>query len=328
MMRLILLVFALLSINAYGDAYEFGEGVNIPNTPIYIGGYATLDYVQRADDYKRFRVDELGLMAYGGHERFSFMAALEMKESYVHEWDLQEEISTTDKVSVERLYIDYEVSDAIKIRAGKFNTPAGYWNMEPINILRDTSSVPYSTYLLYPRYTTGLEFHYADSFSSNTEYAMIVQETQGLDDYYNNIEVDRHYLAGVEHFFSDAFKMKANVGYFETYNDEPYLYTLLALSYESENFDILSELGNRRDSKTYTVPYSFYLQGTWHINEANGLVARFETYAIDEGAQRDENINVLGYVYRPDFPFTFKIEYRDHSYRNENQIRSSVSLMF
>lgn len=327
-MRLLLLILTFLTINIFAQDYEFGEGYNIPQTPVYIGGYATLDYVQRADDYKRFRVDELALLSYGSYERFSFMASVEMKESYFQEWGLEDNITTNDRVAIERLYGDYMISDAFKVRAGKFNTPAGYWNMEPINIFRDTSSIPYSTYLLYPRYATGLEFHYADSFSSNTEYSLVVQETEGLDDYYNNIEVDRHYLLGAEHFFSDTFKMKANVGYFETYDSEPYLYTLLSLSYEGDNFDILSELGNRRNSEEYTVPYSFYLQGTWHVNETHHVVARFETYKIDEGALRDENINVLGYVYRPNFPLTFKIEYRDHSYVNENQIRSSVSVMF
>ncbi len=327
-MRLLSLLLLLLSLNAIAEEYQFGEGINIPNTPVYVGGYATLDYVTRADDYNRFRIDELALLSYGNFDRFSYMFEVEMKESYVKEWGLEEGVVTDDRVSLERLYLDYTINDTLKLRAGKFNTPAGYWNMEPINVLRDTSSIPYTSFILFPRYSTGLELNYSNRLYSDTEYSLMIQENRDIDDHYNNISVDRHYLASVEHFFSDAFKMKANLGHFRTFDGEPYFYGLLALSYEHEAFKILSEFGSRKDSEEFTVPYSFYLQGSWHIYENHDLVGRVETYKIDEGAFREEVIGVLGYVYRPTSPFTFKIEYRDHTYVNENQIRSSVSVMF
>lgn len=327
-MRFILFVLLLLEFISSAQEYQMGEGYNIPKTPIYIGGYGTLDYVSRVDGYNRFRVDELALLSYGMYDRFSYMASVDMKESYVKEWGTDNSVVTDDRVSLERLYLDYNINDTLRLRVGKFNTPAGYWNMEPINILRETSSVPYTSYILFPRYSTGAEIKYSNRLYSDTEYSLQVQENQDLDDYYNNISVNRHYLLGAEHFFNDDFKMKGNLGYFTSLANKAYYYALLALSYESQDYKIMSEFGSRKSSDRFTVPYSFYLQGAWHLSDEHDLVGRVETYKIDEGANREEFIEVLGYTYRPTIPFTFKVEYRHHSYINENQIRTSISVMF
>jgi len=327
-MRIFLSILLLLQLSIHADDYNFGKGFNVPNTPIYIGGYLTLDYISRADDYKRFRVDELALLSYGTYNKFSFLAEAGFEESFIKEWGTEASTKTDNTFTLSRLYVDYKINDTLQVRAGKFNTPAGYWNMEPINILRETSSIPWSTYLIYPRYSTGLEFNYANRLYSDTTYSLVIQETKDLDDRYNNISVQKHYLISIEHFFENNLKIKANLGYFETLDSHPYYYALAALSYEAEDYDILSEFASRKDSNKFTVPYSFYLQGTWHLIENHDLVTRVETYKVDEGAFREEVLGILGYTYRPELPFTFKVEYRARTYSNENQIRTSFSLMF
>lgn len=332
--KIVLLIVFTFNI-VLAQEYELGEGYNIPNTPVYLGGYTTIDYAHRKDGYKRLRLDELALLSYGAYDRFSYMASIGLKEGYVQHWDTQNSRTTNTKLNIERLYIDYQYNDTLQVRLGKYNTPVGYWNMEPINVMQDTTSIPYSSYLIFPRYSTGVQFHYANEFQSNTSYTLGLQQTKDLDDKYNNITVDSHYLLGVEQNFGMDLHLKGNVGYFNGYDYSlnqyrKFLYSMISLKYEGEQFDLLGELGNRYDAtkKLTTVPYALYLQGAYHITPKHGVVYRFETYKIDEGASRDEYINVLGYVYRPTFPFTFKIEYRDHSYQNETQIQSSVSMMF
>ena len=205
-MRLFFLILLFLNINLAADEYNFGEGINIPHTPIYVGGYGTLDYVSRADNYNRFRVDELSILSYGSNDRFSYMADFGLRDSYIKEWGSDDSSTTDSTISIERLYIDYQVNDSIRVRAGKFNTPAGYWNMEPINIFRETSSIPYTAFLVFPRFTSGLEVKYANSLYSDTEYSVVIQHNEDLDDTYNNIAIDKHYLASIEHFFSDSLK--------------------------------------------------------------------------------------------------------------------------
>lgn len=321
-------LFFLITTILSAKEYQLGEGYNIPSTPVYVGGYATVDYLQRQDNYNRFRIDELALMSYAKVDTIGYMADIQMKESYVKEWGKRDTQKSSSDINVERLYLDYTLTDVINLRIGKYNTPAGYWNMEPIAIFQATASQPYLPFVLYPNYTTAMLFSYANRLYSDTEYTLSVQENRDLDDEYNNFSVESHYLFGVEQTFDDRLHVKLNIGYFRTVDDLEFYYQLLALKYEGERFDITSEFGRRETTYSTPVPYSFYLEGLYHLDEKNDIVSRFESYKIDEGASREENIGIVGYRYKPLAPLIFKIEYRLHTYKNESQIRSSLSVMF
>lgn len=324
----IFLILLLAIVSLSSREYQLGEGYNIPSTPLYIGGYATLDYLQRQDNYNRFRVDELALLSYAQVDNLGYMADIQMKESYIKEWGKRESDYSSDEVSIERLYLNYTLNDVITLRLGKYNTPVGYWNMEPIAIFQASSSQPYLPFLLYPNYATALEISYANPLYSDTTYTLSLQENRDLDERYNNFEVQSHYLVGFEHGFSENLHVKINLGYFRTIDALEFYYQLLALKYESDTFEITAELGRRTSIYTTPVPYSFYLQGVYNIDEKSGIVSRFESYKVDEGAFRQERLGVLGYRFEPIAPLTFKIEYRLHSYKNESQIRTSLSVMF
>lgn len=323
-----IIIFFLLLTPLFSQKYELGEGYNIPTTPIYIGGYATLDYIKRHDNYNRFRVDELALLSYASLNKFSYLADIQMKESYVSEWGKVEREKKDNTVNIERAYIDYRASDTLTLRAGKYNTPAGYWNMEPINLLRDTSSNPFLSYILYPRYSTGLSLQYANPLYSNTSYSLMIQESEDLDDGYNNISVNRHYLASIEHSVNDSLHVKFNLGHFRTTTNIAYYYGLLALMYEQESYKISAEFGSRANEYRFSVPYSLYIQGVYHLKENHDIVGRYENYSIDEGARREEQLGIIGYTYRPITSITLKVEYQLRSYLNESRIRSSISIMF
>ena len=327
-MSRILLISLLLFTQLFSEEYELGQGVKIPYLPLYIGGYATVDYLQREDDYKRLRVDEVALIGYGNIDRFSYLAEFEMKESYVKEWDKIEREEHSNRVSIERLYVDYAITDTFDIRAGKFNTPVGYWSQEPINVLRDSASNPYLAFIVYPRYTTGLQLNYADTLHDDTAYTLTLQENNDLDDWYNNISVNRHYSGGVEHFLDDALSIKANIGHFRTTDDKEFFYGLAAVQYEQQRYKVSAEFGARRGEEQWNVPYALYLQGVWHVKERHDLIGRFEHYKIDEGAVRDEQIGIFGYTYRPVYPVALKVEYQAHTYSNENQVHLAFSVMF
>jgi hypothetical protein len=327
-MRHSILILLLFLSQLCADVYQLGQGIKVPHVPLYIGGYATADYLQRTDDYHRVRVDELALIAYGGVDRLSYLGEIEMKESYSKEWGKVESETYDDRVSIERLYMDYAFNDNLSLRVGKLNTPVGYWNLEPINVLRDSASNPYLAYIVYPKYTTGMLVSYADTLNSDTTYSLLLQENSDLDDGYNNISVNRHYSGGVEHYLNDALSIKANIGHFRTTDELPFYYFLAALQYEEDDYKISAEYGARRGETDWSVPYALYVQGVWHLKERHDLIGRFEHYKIDEGALRDEQIGVFGYTYRPIYPVTLKAEYQAHSYSNENQVHLSFSVMF
>ncbi len=327
-MRYIILLILLLR-QLLSQEYTLGEGVKLFDTPIYLGGYTTMDYLHRSDDYNRFRLDEVALLGYGHYKRFSFMSELLYKESYVKEWGKVEDEKVGTPLTIERLYLDYRVNDALTLRAGKFNTPVGYWNLEPINVLRDSASNPYLAYIIYPRYTTGVLLTYADTFYSNASYTLIAQNNNDLDDAYNNISVKKHYALGYEYTFENSLQLKINGGYFQTTKKEESKYALASLEYDVSSYKINAAFGLRQGDKgKWSVPYAFYLQGVYRLSEEHNFIGRYESYEIDEGAMRKEQIAIFGYTYRPLYPIALKVEYQAHEYRNENQLHLAFSVMF
>ncbi len=309
------------------EEYSIGSGIKLPGLPLYAGGYITADYIGRNDDYNRFRIDDIALITYGDYERFSYLGEFEIKEAYVKEWGKRDRDRSSKKLNIERLYFDYMYNDRVRIRVGKLNTPVGYWNLTPIGVLRDSASNPYLAYILYPRYSSAVQISYEDHLNDGNAYTVMIQNNDDLDDDYNNIFVKRHTIFGVEHMGEDI-SFKANVGYFRTKSDDDFYYFLLSALYEKELYKISAEYGARRGVSKWTVPYAFYLQGVYHVASKHDLIGRFESYKIDEGAYRREEIGVIGYTYRPIYPVTYKAEYQLRSYTNESQFKLSFSILF
>jgi len=322
---LLILLFVASLLRA-GD-YTIGSGIKIGKLPVYAGGYITLDQLIRNDNYNRFRIDDIAFITYGDYKRFSYLSELEVKNGYVKEWGKRDTTKTNMRLNIERLYLNYTYDDKLEVRLGKFNTPVGYWNLTPIGVLRDSASNPYLAYILYPRYTTGVQISYEDHLNNANAYTLIIQHNNDLDDNYNNIIVNRHNIIGIEHI-GEEISYKANIGYFRTTSNKDFYYFLLSLLYERETYKISAEYGARRDRERWSVPYAFYMQGVYHLAAKHDIIGRLESYKIDEGVKRHENIGVIGYTYRPIYPMTYKIEYQLRSYTNESQIKLSFSILF
>ncbi len=322
-MKQILLILLFVVVVLKSDEYQIGSGIKIPKLNIYVGGYITADYIQRRDDYNRLRIDDIALITYGNYKRFSYLSEFEIKDAYFKEWGKKKSEETNTHLKIERLYFDYVYSDKLEFRFGKFSTPAGYWNLTPIGALRDSASNPYLAYILYPRYSTGLQVSYEDHLNSGLAYTMMIQNNDDLDDRYNNILIKQHSVAGVEHVGEDI-SVKANIGYFQTKSTTKFYYFLLSAQYDQPKYQLTAEYGARNKS----VPYSLYVQGVYHIASKHDIIGRFENYKIDEGAYRNEKIGVLGYTYRPISPITYKAEYQLRSYTNESQLKLSFSILF
>ena len=326
-MKQILLILLFATILLRAQEYKIGSGVKIPHLPLYAGGYVTIDYISRNDGYNRLRVDDIAFITYGNNKRFSYLGEFEIKEGYVKEWGKKESEETNKRINIERLYFDYTYSDKLEFRLGKFNTPVGYWNLTPISVLRDSASNPYLAFILYPRYTTGAQVSYEEHLNDGNAYTMMIQNNSDFDDDYNNIFVKSHNVIGVEHI-GDDISLKANAGHFRTTSDDNFYYFLLAALYEQELYKISAEYGARKNRSKWTVPYAFYMQGVYHLAPKHDLIGRFESYKIDEGVYRSEEIGVVGYTYRPINPITYKAEYQWRSYTNESQFKLSFSILF
>lgn len=326
----IITIFALIMSLSAHDEYQLGNGVQVAEMPLYIGGYFSADYRNQADE-NRYRLDDIAILGYGDYNKFSYMAEFEYKGFYSQTYKNDTvTISKDTKIHTERLYVDYNFDDNYMLRIGKYNSPIGFWNLLPVNVLRDTTSSPMSTDILFPKFTTGVNASYASFNGSDFKIDLIAQNNEDLDDEYNNYKIDKHYGFGIL-YAKDDYSVKVNGGNFhkiESLNTPDNLYYfLISGKYDVEQYQILAEVGTQKSKSEYITNYAGYLQGLYRFSERHMGIVRFESYDEQFHDKRDD-ISILGYTYRPIYPVAIKSEYQFHSLTQENQFLFSLSVMF
>jgi len=335
MLKKLLIILILLS-GLFAEEYEenreyqLGEGAQVGSLPLYIGGYFSLDYRYK-DSKSRYRVDDLALLAYGNYDKLSYMAELEFKEFYTLAEDENGFSTTQDKaLHVERLYIDYNFNENYMFRGGKYNSQVGFWNLLPINVLRDTTSNPISTEIIFPKFTTGIYASYNSFDDGDFQVDIMLQHNDDFDSEYNNYVIDEYYALGISYLKNDL-ALKLDIGMFDNYmpdNTTQNLYYVLAsMKYETQNYQVMSEVGTQSATDGVTTEYAAYLQGVYHLSEQHAAIVRLESYN-DKLHDVEDNIAIFAYTYRPLYPVVFKAEYQLHSRSDENQLLCSFSVLF
>ena len=328
-MRIFLILFLLSSLLYSDKEYKLGEGVQVGTLPLYLGGYISLNFLQR-EQQTEYRVDDIAIMGYGNYDKFSYMLELEFKELYAYKD--HHGVTSTEKdthLYTERVYVDYNLDENYLFRAGKYNSNIGFWNLLPINVLRETTSSPKSTYILFPKFTTGIDSSYTSYINGELKLNATLQYNEGIDESYNNYNTDRHYGVGVSYEI-DEYTFKLNGGYFHTEDDIPeknLYYMLLSAKYESDKYQILTEIGSQKTKNEYTTKYAGYIQGAYRFTSQHIAVLRAESYENKKYDDSDKLV-VVGYTYRPLYPIAIKSEYQFHSKDDENQLLLSLSVLF
>ena len=331
LIRRVLLSLSLLIVSPlYPESgYTLGKGLQIGSLPVYVGGYFSIDYRNR-DDEQRYRIDDIALLSYGGNDTLSYMLELEYKEFYVQTRDARNTTVARDThLYIERLYLDYNINEHYRLRVGKYNSPIGFWNLMHINVLRETTSNPVASHILYPMFTTGANLTYSTFYNVAWQADLIVQHGKAIDNGYNNYAMNRHAGVGVTYGDED-FTCKISGGYFrktKRYNNRDIYYALIAAKYETDTYVLQTELGSQRSGSETTVPYAGYLQGAYSLTQRHIGIVRFEAYRNNTLDESDRFI-VLGYTYRPLYPVALKSEYQWHTRYRGNQFLLSVSVLF
>jgi len=331
MLIVLVLVSALFGEEYQEDSgYNLGEGAQIGTLPIYIGGYFSVDYKYK-DSKSRYRIDDLAFLAYGNYNKLSYMAEFEFKELYTFSEETSGFATKQDtSLHVERLYADYNFNENYMLRGGKYNSQVGFWNLLPINVLRDTTSNPISTYIIFPKFTTGLYASYTSYSEGDLKIDIMLQHNNDIDPSYNNYIIDEYYALGIT-YSKDAFEVKLNLGMFDNYmqnNTTQNLYYILAsMKYEIEKLQVMSEVGTQSATDGFTTEYAGYLQAVYHLSEKHAAILRLESYD-DKFNDTQDDIAIFGYTYRPLYPVALKAEYQFHSISLQNQFLFSFSVLF
>jgi len=317
-MRWILLLFVLLSLELSAQI-DKSYGWNIPNSSLNIGGYLDMTYDDtRIDD---FLFNDIAMILSGRQDKFDLLAEVELSHISL---DGKSNQSGDLDVTIERFQLTYLINDEQSIRIGKFNSDVGFWNQAPIPILQDTTTKPHFIGKLFPRWTTGVLFQ--QNISSNHTLSFTFQDGDDISYQENTIEVNKHqsiaYMGGY-----DDFSWRFSTGRYSNTIQEDFHYTGGGMEYDSDALTLQAELFFQKSQATNKKPYSGYLQGTWHIEDTQDVVARFEGYD-DKLMEIEENIYLFGYVYRPTSNISLKGEYVYHTKLPLNRFVYSLSVLF
>ncbi len=313
-----LLILTLLSSSLCATETE-SYGWDIPNTPINIGGYLDMSYDKKRED--KFLFNDIAMIFSANQNRFDLLGEVELSHISLNG---QSNSSSDIDLNVERLQLTYAVSDEQSLRVGRFNSDIGYWNQAPITILQDTTTTPHIVGNFFPKATTGVLFN--QNINENNSFSLTFQDNNDIAHQDNIIEVNRH-KALAYYGVKDDLSWRFSLGRYQESNHKKSTYMGMGSEYDGEDFSILAELFIQDTELSDEKPYSGYVQSTWHFKEEQDAVLRFESYK-DNALGIEENIYLLGYVYRPTSNIALKAEYVHHTKLPLNRFVYSFSVLF
>jgi len=318
-------------LHAEKSDYQFGQGLQVGDLPLYIGGYFSLEYRDTKQKKRSVELDELALLLYGEKNHFSYMLEFEAEDVYREVFGDPSAVVEQEDIHLERIYVKYDFNENYALTVGKFNSPIGFWNQNPINVLQETSSKPLLSTLLFPRFTSGVDLQYQTLDDDLLTFNVILQEGEDFDkvfynEIYNNYEVNRHYGLGVS-FEKASVEYQFNAGYFQDVEGEDYGYFLAAFHYDHEPYTLQGEIGAQHSNGQNTVSFVGYLQGVYQVAEQHEAILRVENLDTKVSALSD-TFMVLGYTYRPYYPVAIKAEYQKHTLDEANKFIFSFSVLF
>lgn len=292
-------------------------GWNVPETPLYLGGYIETLYDETEDE--DFMIDDIALLMSASGESFDFLGEIEVSNLTLN----QETNRKTTKINLERLQLNYALGEN-ELTVGRFNSEIGYWNQTPINILQETTTYPHIIEHLFPKATTGLM--YRGNFENQSSYRIMLQHNNDIGQRDESIVSDRHYALSYYQDY-DNFSWSLASGLYKDTHNFYANYAGIGFEHESESFMLQGELFTQQSRGKKSKPYSAYLQPVWFYDDQQSLVLRLERYK-DEELQANEGIVLIGYAYRPWSNIVLKAEYIHHTKQPIDRFVYSFSVMF
>ena len=332
-MKISIISFLFLSLFVQAQEYKLGQGIQV-NKMLSIGAYFSMDYA-KGDTTNVARLDDLAVLAYGNlSSKFSYFVELESAPTYVK--DYKNNISkTTLRFHYERAYGNYIFSDTLRLRFGKFITPIGYWNLEPINVLRDTSSNPLYSSLMFPKFVTGVAMHGYLNANDTLQYHLFLQTTNDLDEDYINIKNNFFFGTSLGYDLSDNLNIGSTLGYFQTKEIKKDI-SLIQINAKYDNYPYLVQTEwaytdiKNRSYETKAQQFGGYMQGMYNFSQEHALVSRYEYFKDTQqtAPQRKQHIGIIGYSYRPVYAVSIKTEYQFNSHKELSKALISFSVLF
>jgi len=312
--------------------YHLGHGLQIPGTGFRLGGYATGSFDNLSGDSSRLALDNLSMFIWWeGQSRWKFFSEIE----YENFADIRKASEGEDDyLSLERLYLDYALTDTSTLRLGKFLTPVGRWNVIHATPLVWTTSRPLATTLAFPTNMTGLMLTGTlPDVGNGLEYSIYASSNGQIR---TNPDVDPFYRALGLHL-TLPLSPYARIGFSYANFSQSQLRSdrkrLLGLDYfwTHDRFELSAEavyrssnLGSRWDEK------GAYVQLVAPLDKRLYAVGRYEVYrkALEPATTR---LSVAGLAYQLNSAVIVKAEWvsgRHNTIHATTGFLSSISVLF
>jgi len=255
-----------------------------------LAGYSSAGITVPRESEASATINEISLiLTWENESRFKFFGELELEKPLT--WDDDNKFhSKQSNIDLERFYLDYNLSDNINLRGGRFLTPTGRWNQLHASPLVWTSSRPIATSRLFPTAINGVMTFGAISLDKSAlEYSVFIETLKDQDISQDELKFKNTKGARI------AFGQQANIGVnlmsFEEKNTTSTRYHMLGLDFLTHyrDIEILGEAFQRWDAHNNSSGYGAYLQTAIPLPIGTNWygITRVETYQRpDEGHQQ------------------------------------------
>jgi hypothetical protein len=140
------------------------------------GGYGALDAESHPSGSNDASIQALSLfLGWEGDSRWRFFSETELENPIY--WNEGKDFTTTNtKLNLERFYLDYNLSETLNLRTGRFFSPVGHWNLIHADPLVWTTTRPLATLRLFPQSINGLMVFGSKSIDSQIiEYSVYAE---------------------------------------------------------------------------------------------------------------------------------------------------------
>jgi hypothetical protein len=244
-----------------------------------VGGYTSAELNVHPSGSTEGAINEIGiLVSWENNSRFRFLSELDLDRPISFNKD-DTSIRKDSYFNLERFYIDYNLSEKFNLRAGRFLTPAGRWNLVHAEPLVWTSTRPLVTSRLFPTSTNGLMLYGAVPIENNAfEYSFFLEGLK--DQIVNNKEIPfedtkgaRFTLSGKVNWGLSLLEFKENIA-----NSPEFHMVGLDFLAQHKGWEFSGEAFQRFYSNYSNGGNGVYLQGVAPLGNQWFAVARLENF--------------------------------------------------
>lgn len=288
--------------------YVPGRGLQVGDTGLALGGYSNVTLYRDEGGEANFSLEDLSLFViYEPIARLRFFSELE----YADVFDIDEDGDTESRdesATVERLYADLGISDAINLRAGIFLTPVGRWNVIHAAPLVWTTSRPLTTEVAFDPNVTGVMLSGSLFPEAGTvTYGVFDQFAGPIEGNPDFDPADHSVGTRVQYDADRGWSVGSSYVAALRHGDWRHLGGIDAL-WSQHPIEVMGEAVV--DAGEGGAPnWGFYVQPVLSVSERVALVFRYEHFA-PAGPPPQVNVMTMGFTLRLLSTVVFKSEYQ------------------